>query len=187
MNSEASAGALPNITPIPRPEMKRRIAKTVTEAVVAIQLTASMLRPTRNIAATNKRRRPSWSDSGAKPAAPMAIPNNAALNNGPKAARSRPQEAATLGAVTDMATTSIPSARFNRNPSRTTNHMSGTTGPSSMRARTRSALMVFPLLCLRLPLAPGKMRLSKQPIDRLDDKTKQSCLSAGSAPARKRK
>jgi hypothetical protein len=46
--------------------------------------------------------------------------------------------------------------------------------------------MVFPLLCLRLPLAPGKIALTTQPLDSLDDKTKRLCLSAGSAPTRRR-
>ena len=59
--------------------------------------------------------------------------------------------------------------------------MSGTTGPSSMRALTKSALMVHPLLYLRLLITPRKMMFAKQPFDGLDDKTKRLRLSAGSS------
>jgi hypothetical protein len=72
------------------------------------------------------------------------MPKSAELNRGPSIDRSRPHASDTLGAVTDIATTSIPSARFKRKPSKITNHMSGATGPSSMRALTNSALMFHP-------------------------------------------
>ena len=164
--------------PIPRPEMKRSIANSVTEPLLAIQLTPSMLSPTKNIAATNSALRPNRSDNGARPAAPIAIPKSAELNSEPSAERSSPHDTATLGAVTDIATTSIPSARFSRKPRKTTSHMSGTVGPASIRALTNSALMVSPSSGLRPLIAPKKRAPTQQPIDSLDNKTKRASLSA---------
>ena len=144
MNSDTKAGALPKIIPMPRPDKNRSTANTAIDSLSAMRLTASILRPMRNIAETRSSRLPRRSDSGARPAAPIAMPTSAALNNGPSAPRASPHSLATLGAATDMATTSTPSARLRRKQRATTNHMRGATGPSSMRALTNSALIAHP-------------------------------------------